>query len=241
MLITFLLGLFILLGAVLARRASNQALIEQMSISVACGTMTALALLELLPEALEHMDGRLPLMAVLVAAGVGVLKWLDRFVPEHDHAHGFHHDCTEENVTHLGVISAVAVMLHNLVEGMTGYSIAAESWRMGALMALGVGLHNLPMGMMIGSTLRNEPRRKQAAFLAAAALSTFAGGVVMKLLWFAITDFVVGVLLCLALGMMIYIVLLELLPHLMHAPRKGLSAACAAVGVAIILLSGLLE
>ena len=49
LLITFLLGIFILAGAFIARSARNRKLIEQISISVAFGTMIALAVTELFP------------------------------------------------------------------------------------------------------------------------------------------------------------------------------------------------
>lgn len=52
--ITFLLGIFIVIGAVTAQRAMNNKLIEQISISIAFGTMVALIFLELIPEALEN-------------------------------------------------------------------------------------------------------------------------------------------------------------------------------------------
>ena len=55
LLITFLLGIFILAGAFIARSARNRKLIEQISISVAFGTMIALAVTELFPEAIENL------------------------------------------------------------------------------------------------------------------------------------------------------------------------------------------
>ena len=55
LLITFLLGIFILAGAFIARSARNRKLIEQISISVAFGTMIALAVTELFTEAMENL------------------------------------------------------------------------------------------------------------------------------------------------------------------------------------------
>ena len=55
-LITFFLGVFILLGAAIAKSAKNEKLIEQLSISIAFGTMSALTLTELIPEAVEGID-----------------------------------------------------------------------------------------------------------------------------------------------------------------------------------------
>lgn len=240
--ITFLLGIFIIAGAAIARSTKDSELIEQLSISIAFGTMSALAVLELLPESMEHLEsGNIVILVVCVLAGIALLKLLDHFIPDHDNAHGFDHECTTENVIHIGIMSSVAIILHNIIEGMAVFSMAEKSVSVGMLIALGVGLHNIPMGMVIYSTLSREKRSRKLAFLMAAALSTFAGGIIMKLLWFMIDDFVIGILIALTLGMIIYIVVFELLVHLMHAKHKLLSLAGAAAGVAIILISSLFE
>lgn len=241
LLITFFLGLFIIAGAMLARAAKNDGLIEQLSVAVAFGTMTALAAAELLPEALENLEGQNKIvLPACVLLGIVLLKLLDHFIPEHDHVHGFDHNCTEGNVIHIGIVSSVAVIIHNMIEGMAVYSMSEKSVKVGLLVALGVGLHNIPMGMVIYSTLKKEKRSLKTALLSAASLSTFAGGLVMKLLWFIVDDFMIGVLIGLTLGMIVYIVVFELIPHLMHAKRKGLSLAGAIAGAAIIALSSLL-
>ena len=53
--ITFLLGIFIVIGTVTEQRAMNNKLKEQLSISIVFGTMEALIFLELIPEALENL------------------------------------------------------------------------------------------------------------------------------------------------------------------------------------------
>ena len=55
-------------------------------------------------------------------------------------------------------MSSVAIILHNIIEGMAVYSMAAESLNVGVMIAFGVGLHNIPMGMIIYSTLVKEKR-----------------------------------------------------------------------------------
>jgi ZIP family zinc transporter len=242
LLITFFLGIFLLVGAMIARSVKNTALIEQISISIALGTMAALALDEILPEALENLEGRnYMVLAVCVLLGVAILKSLDHFIPEHDHEHGLHHDCTEKNVIHIGIVSTIAVILHNIIEGMAVYSIAQQDVTSGTLMAIGVGLHNIPMGMVIYSTLQKEKRTPKLLLLGSAALSTFIGGLLMKFLWGSISEYAIGLLLGLTLGMIVYIVVLELLPHLLHGKKKGLSLAGVVLGVLLILFCGLFE
>lgn len=239
--ITFVLGIFLLLGAVVVRLAKNSKKIEQLSIAIALGTMVSLVILELIPDLLETFQGaKLVLAALLVLVGIGVLKILDHFIPDHEDGHE-EGEQTKENVIHIGMISAVAIILHNIVEGMVVYSIAAESVRVGILVALGVGLHNIPMGMLMSSTLKGDSRKKQMLILGSAAVSTFIGGILMACISPVLNEFVIGILVCLALGMLIYIICFELIPHLFHARNKALTFVGTALGIIIIMISSFLE
>lgn len=238
--ITFILGIFLLLGAVIVRLAKNSRKIEQLSIAIALGTMVSLVILDLVPELLETFHGSgLLLAALMVFVGIGLLKALDHFIPDHEEGHG--EEQTEENVIHIGIISAVAIILHNIVEGMAVYSLVAESVRVGILFALGVGLHNIPMGMLMYSTLKGDSRKKQILIFGSAAVSTFVGGILMAFISPVLNEFVIGGLICLALGMLLYIIFFELIPHLLHAKNKLLTLAGVAMGIITILVSAFLE
>ena len=170
-----------------------------------------------------------------------ILTLLDIFIPEHDHEHGLSHECTEENLLHIGIVSTIAIVLHNIIEGMAVYSITTESVKVGLLMALGVGLHNIPMGMVIYSTLKKEAKKKRILMIFLSTISTFIGGLLMTLISSLISDFVIGILLCLTLGMIIYIVFFELLPHVLHSKNKILSIIGILIGILIIVISSMFE
>ena len=242
LLITFILGLFFIIGALVIKFSNNSKLIENMSVSIALGTMASLVILDLIPEMLEHMEGvSIIWPIILIIIGLVVLKLLDLFIPEHDHEHSLHHDCSEENLVHIGIIALVAIVLHNVIEGMAVYSISIESIRTGLLVALGVGLHNIPMGMIITSTLEHEKKNRKLIAYSLASLSTFIGGIIMMLIHPIITDFVIGVLICITLGMILYIVLFELLPHVLHGEYKKQSIVGIIIGIMIIIVSSMFE
>ena len=101
-LLTFSLGIFIVLGSLIARSARNEHTIEELSISIAFGTMAALSIMELIPEALENVgNDNIIFMLLAIFTGIILLKILDHFIPDHDNVHGFEHDCTPENVIHI--------------------------------------------------------------------------------------------------------------------------------------------
>lgn len=235
--ITFLLGLFFAAGAAAARLSDNTRKIEEISISVAAGAMSALAAADIIPEILHEMKGTDLIKAVLfTAAGVVFLKLLDRFVPEH---HG-----DEESpgaMIHIGIISALAIMLHNIIEGMAVYELGADSLRQGIIFAVGVGLHNIPMGMLVYSTLKDETRVKKYTVLFAVMISTFAGGLVMAALGSCMSHTFIDLLTCVTLGMIIYIISSELVPYMAAHRNYRVYAAGIAAGAAIVAVSLLFE
>lgn len=88
LLITFVLGIFVLLGAAIAGFAKNEHRVSELSVSVALGAIVMLLVLDLLPETfegVEHIGWVLTLVAVIV--GFAVLTLLDRFLPDSSMAH----------------------------------------------------------------------------------------------------------------------------------------------------------
>lgn len=240
--ITFVLGLFFVIGSLVVKFSKNTKTIENISISVALGTMISLVIFDLFPEMMEHMkDVSLILIIMFIMFGITILKVLDLFVPEHDHEHSLHHNCSDENLIHIGIVSLVAIVLHNIIEGMAVYSISIDSFKTALFVAIGVGLHNIPMGMIITSTMEHEPKLYRIISLLFASLSTFIGGLLMFFISSLITDFVIGILICITLGMILYIIIFELIPHVLHGSNKKLSLIGIIFGVGIILISSLFE
>lgn len=236
--ITFLLGLFFLIGVAVIKLASDKERIEHFSIALAFGSMTALVFFDLLPELFETFNAKNYLGVILsVLAGILVLKLLDSFIPDHDGHLKEEQTNKEHNMVHIGIISAIAIVLHNAVEGMSVYSITMESLRQGALLSLGVGLHNIPMGMLIYATLEKENRTKRHIVICAASLSTFLGGLLMALIRPFLSEFVIGILIGIALGMILYILIFELIPHLLRQKKWKVSLLGTILGILIIFTS----
>lgn len=238
LLATFLLGIFIILGALIANFAESR-WIEQLSIAIALGTMSLLVLGDLLPEALEFLPGKkIPFIFLFAALGIIILKVLDYFMPEHTHHQEEQHS-DGAGMAHIGMVTALAIVVHNLIEGMAIYSMSVQSLRLSLLMVLGVGLHNIPMGMIIFSTIKGERRQTRYAIMTAVTLSTFAGGLMMFSISGLLNDFLQGALIALALGMLIYIIFAELLPYVLRSKQKKLSISGVCLGAAIMLFSSL--
>lgn len=233
--ITFLLGLFVLAGAAIASFAKNETWVREASFAVAAGAIVVLLLGDLFPEAAEGTE-TIGLPASLLAAALGfiALVVLDRFLPDappetlEGHAHG--------SALHVSVSTAIALSIHNIIEGMSVCGVASESLMTAALLAFGVGIHNVPMGMIVGSGVRHETTQKRVAVLGAAALSTFVGGIITTSLGSGIDEGFVAFMLALTIGLLAYILVLELIPHLLHAAHKRTALAGFLFGAGIVAL-----
>lgn len=238
LLITFLAGISVLAGAQAARAAKDPQRIGRLSISLACGAMIALLFFDLLPDIAGSGGKNSPLTAVLfILAGVAGLKILDFFIPDHEDTEANH---DRENSEHIGMMSALAVILHNIVEGMTVCSLSLTSLSQGALFAFGIALHNIPMGMLIYSAISDRRRRTKAVILSVVSLSTVVGGVLMILVSGYLNERLINALVCVAAGMIIYIAFLELLPHVLRTRPLRPALLGVLAGFALVFVSCLI-
>ena len=165
------------------------------------------------------------------------MKFLDLFVPDHHEKE--HEKIDEENLTHIGIVSSVALILHNIIEGMAIYTGILSSLELGILMCIGVGLHNIPMGMVLTSTFytSNKKWKTTTLIIVLTAISTFFGGIFMYFMSGMMNEFLLGILLSITTGMVSYIVCFELLPHLMeHKKEKG-TILGVLLGMVILMIS----
>ena len=247
--LTLLVGLFILLGSLLANKFKDNKRFADFSISLAFGVIFALILFELLPEVYETLRTDLNLfktilcIIILSLIGIFMLKILDSFIPHHEHeAHHNHthknEDCHNEHLQHIGLISATAIIVHNIIEGMSLYLVSNASIMSGLFMCVGIGLHNIPMGLVISSTLYNSNYSKKSIIKISllVSLSTFAGGIIMFLLG-GVPHIIEGILLGITLGMLIYILIFELFHQIYHMKNKKICNIGIGLGMSLLAVS----
>ena len=232
-----------IIGAFIGYFVKNNKKFINFSISMAFSVMVCLSIFELIPESLEYLEKatdsniKYLLLIGLVLIGIIILKVLDYFIPNHEH-----HNETEleedKNLYHIGIVSSVAIILHNIIEGMTIYSTTIVDSHLGLLMLLGVGLHNIPMGIVIYSTLSKVDNSKYIKIfsLILVSISTFIGGIIMYILG-DISSIIIGILLSLTLGMIVYIVVFELFSEMLEIKNKKTLAIGIITGVIIFLVS----
>jgi len=141
----------------------------------------------------------------------------------------------------LGVIAFAGMTLHSLIDGMiigTGFEVGGD---IGLLSALAVIAHEVPEGIAMLSILLHYgySRRTAVVFSSTVAVATPIGAIVTYALVRRLSPSLLGVLMALAAGSFIYIAASDLIPE-SHRARglKGSLALCG--GIATAVLAGLI-
>lgn len=110
LLITFVLGIFVLIGAAIAGFAKDEQRVSELSVAVALGAIVVLLLMDLLPETVEGIE-HLGWFATLLAVAVGfvILLLLDRFLPESHEAHGDAYGHEHGSALHISIAVVIAL------------------------------------------------------------------------------------------------------------------------------------
>lgn len=199
--------------------------------SFAAGTLVAVSFLHIVPASFA-MSGSAP---AFLLAGYLSMYAFNRFVT----AHVCERPQTADYA--LGLVPMLGIGFHSLLDGVI-YSIGfSVSQLTGGLMALGMVLHEFPEGIVTYVLLLrggfSERRSFVLAFLAA-ALTTPVGTLLSCPLVDRIGKDLLGVLLALSAGALIYIGASHLLPQADREPAPhGFAALAAGVVLAIAIVS----
>jgi ZIP family zinc transporter len=115
----------------------------------------------------------------------------------------------------MGVLSALAIGIHNLPEGIATYVGAIQNSSVGFSLAVGIGLHNIPEGIAVAAPIyfATGSRWRGIMWCAISACAEPLGGVIA---WLAIGDGMdpvsEGVLFGIVCGIMVCICVKELIP-----------------------------
>lgn len=241
--------------ALFARRTNRRMLC--LALGFSAGVMIYVSMIELLPAGRESLAAALGPAAggwAAVAAffgGMAVMACIDRLVPSHENPHEAHRleELTDEarrdsKLMRMGVLSAVAIAVHNFPEGMATFTAALKDPRLGVSIAIAVAIHNIPEGIAVSVPIfyATGDRRKAFWWSFLSGLAEPAGALVAFLI---LAPFLggplYGVLFALVAGIMVFISFDELLPaaeeygeH--HLALYGLVAGMALMAVTLAML-----
>ena len=240
------------------------------ALGVSAGVMIFISLAELFPEsqaeiaAIDTFKHGKALVLIAFFAGMGIITLIDFLIPEYENPHeasglsldartaavGVLEQTGNEKALHrLGIMSALAIAIHNFPEGIATFIGSLNDPQMGTGITFAIAIHNIPEGIAVAIPIYYATKSKGKALLYAtlSGLSEIIGA----LLCLAVTA-VFGVqltgggpvfplILAAVAGIMIYISLDELLPtaekygkH--HIAIAGVVAGMAIMGVSLLIL-----
>ena len=236
------------------------------SLGLSAGVMIFISLAELFPEAQAEIMAtgsfRHGEALVLLAffGGMGIITLIDFLIPEYENPHeasglsldaktaavGVVEQTGNEKALHrLGLMSALAIAIHNFPEGIATFISALNDPQMGAGITFAIAIHNIPEGIAVAIPIYYATKSKGKALLYA-TLSGFSE-VIGALLCLAVTAIfgveltgdgpVFPLILAAVAGIMIYISLDELLPTAEKYGKHHIAIAGVVIGMAIMGVS----
>lgn len=164
--ITFLLGLFLVIGGVFAFFLKKKPKVLDFIFAFAFAILLMLILMDLLPEIMELLGIQyLSYFLIFTLVGIFLLKGLDMFIPDH-HDHKMTKEESKNNISHIGLLTTIALILHNILEGMAIFLAASSDLSLGLMMSIGVGFHNIPLELLLEVLfIRVKQNRRNLSYL----------------------------------------------------------------------------
>lgn len=252
--LTLLAGLSTSIGAgigVLGKAKSSKIL--ALGLGFSAGVMVYVSLVEILPEgnaklisALGAGVGEWTTLAALFG-GIAVIAVIDRLVPAamNPHEPGTIGDEQRSRaLMHTGLLTAVALAVHNFPEGFATFIAALQEPHVGIAVAVAIAIHNIPEGLAVAVPVYQATGSRKRGFWWAtvSGLAEPLGALVgFALLAPIMSDVLLGIVFAGIAGVMVFISIDELLPtaeeygeH--HGAIYGFVAGMAVMGVSLLLL-----
>lgn len=238
------------------------------ALGLSAGVMIFISLAEMFPEAQAAIDtvgteyGKAYILLAFFV-GMGIITLIDFLIPEYENPHetpgltlgsktaaaSLIESSDGPALKRLGVMSALAIAIHNFPEGIATFISALNDPKMGAGITFAIAIHNIPEGIAVAIPIYYATRSKAKALLLAtlSGLSELVGALlclaVTAIFGVELTDggLVFPMITAAVAGIMVYISLDELLPtaekygkH--HIAIAGVVSGMAIMGISLLIL-----
>ena len=239
------------------------------ALGLSAGVMIFISLAELFPEAQAMIsDIGLPhgeaFVLIAFFVGMGIITLIDFTIPEYENPHEasglslsdktaavgvLEHTGGEKALHRLGLLSALAIAVHNFPEGIATFIGALNDPEMGAGITFAISIHNIPEGIAVAIPIYYATKSKGKALLYAtlSGLSEVVGAALCLGITAIFGINLTGgspafpLVLSAVAGIMIYISLDELLPtaekygkH--HIAIAGVVGGMALMGISLLIM-----
>ena len=227
------------------------------SLGFSAGVMIYVSMVEILAEAKTSLTSALGEIAgnwVTVAAffgGMLLIAVIDKVIPSAENPHEVKHvddqdSCkpkTQFNLKKLGIMTALAIAIHNFPEGLASFVSALQDPGLAVPVVFAIAIHNIPEGISVSVPIYQATGSKLKAmrYSFLSGLSEPLGALVGWLILMPfMSDTVFGIIFAAVAGIMVFISFDELLPAAHEYGEHHLSILGLISGMAVMALSLLL-
>lgn len=197
--------------------------------------------MEIMPTASDNLGSSVSATAAFFA-GVALIALIDRLVPVAVNPHESHEvgDVNVAQLRKMGVLTALAIGVHNFPEGFATFLSGMESLKIAIPVAIAIAIHNIPEGISVAIPIWQASGSRWKGFKWA-ALTGFAeplGALIGYLLLLPVMGpSAMGVAFGMVAGIMVFISLDELLPTAVATGKHHSAIYGLIVGMAVMALS----
>ncbi|MGL5151036.1 MAG: zinc transporter ZupT [Clostridium sp.] len=247
LLLSTLAGLSTVLGAIIVFlfKPNGNRLIT-FSLGFSAGVMLTVSFTDLLPSAQNSISkihgnflGTLfPIIFMLF--GILMAYLIDRFIPSKEDQYT---DNKKNELFNLGIVSMIAIMLHNFPEGIATFMSSYHSLSLGIYISIAIALHNIPEGISIAVPIYYSTKNKftavKYAFISGVAEPL---GALLTFLFLKpyINDLFLGIIFAVVSGIMLYLALIELIPTAKKYNHNKVYLVSIFLGIIMMLISHLM-
>lgn len=224
-LLTFLAGFSTMIGTlVIFIKQKNHDRIILSSLAFASGVMITVSILDLIPESISLLRENLSFLSTILLSLLGILlgivisMLIDYYLPDKPISNE-----KNKSLFRVGIISMIAIILHNIPEGIATFASATTNIKLGISLAIAIAMHNIPEGISISVPIYYSTMKKSRAILytLVSALSEPFGALITFLfLKNIMNDVALGILFSSIAGIMMQISFCELIPTSLKYKNK---------------------
>ena len=226
-----------MLGGLVALRMKDKL---HLVLGFSAGAVIAVALFDLLPEAIDLGKDYFDASVITSVAAVGFLIYLvlDRLIFFHTHIFETDdHDSHEHDESKRGILGAGTLSVHSFLDGLAIGLSFQISVSVGVIVAIAVLVHDFSDGInTVGMILKNNGERSKAyRWLLVDALAPVLG--VCATFFFSLPAQALSIVLALFSGFFIYISASDLIPESHHAHPKFMTTFMTILGAGILYVA----
>jgi len=219
-----------------------------LALGFSAGVMVTVSFAELLPESQKNLTSIFPkngaaISILCFAAGIALAVLIDVLIP--DHPGGTKKTAIKSNsnnaassMLRMGVVTAIAITIHNFPEGIATFMAGYSDMRVGLPVAFSIAMHNIPEGIAVAVPVFYGTGSRGKAFLysAVSGLSEPLGALIAYLcLAPFLNSATLGGVFGVVAGIMVYIAFGELVPA-SERYRRPRAAVAGITGGAVLML-----